>query len=191
MADDAISPSPDLLKQIDLSKNQLTTIPASILCLNNLRDADFSSNSMTFYSFKESLKKIHPSNISSIFWEEVKDEAMSYKRLSFLSNNISTIDIKSSISPPLVLLFFHRFTVSLDSLVCGCKLYSFYNIMHPKTKIATPWNVHEFNTKMLKCDKPDHLHNKLLHDLDPLDFFWCRKYSTLSKKLQMFSKVNG
>ena len=152
MADDAISLSLDLLEYIDLSKNQLTTIPTSILCLSNLQSADFSNNSITFYSFKESLEKIPPSNISSIFWEEVEDEAMSFKQFSFLSNKISTIDIKSSISHPRVLLFFHRFIVSLDTLVCDCKLYSFYNIMHSKEKIATPWNVHEFNQKILKCD---------------------------------------
>ena len=170
IADDAISSSLDSLKYIDISKNRLTTIPASILCLNNLQDADLSGNYITFYSINESLKNIPRSKILSTLREEAEVKAMSFKRLSFLSNNISTIYIDSFDSMPLVLLFFHRFIILLDNLVCDCKLYLFHKIMHVKEGLTSPWDVHDFNKKILKCDKPDHLHNKLLYHLDPFDF---------------------
>ena len=167
IADYAISPSLNSLKHANLSKNQLTTIPTSIFVLPNLQDADLSENYITYESIKDTLKNLTQISMSHRFLQKLHDKPMPF--LSFLSNNISTIEMEclNNNYISLVSFIFQHFIVSLDHLVCDCKLYTFYKLMHSKEK---QWMIHDLNKQTLKCKKPDHLHDKLLYDLDPSNF---------------------
>ena len=172
IAEDAISSSLDAVTHIDLSQNKLTTIPASIFSLHNIQDIDLRGTYITFYSIKKSLQKIPPSNISFILSETVQFEVLSYIHLSFPTNNISAIDFEylNFYPIPVISLFLRYFIVLLDNLVCDCEILSFYNCMDGKVKLTTQKEAHDFYKYTLKCDKPDHLHEKQLRDLHPLDF---------------------
>ena len=171
MADDAISLSLHSLKYTDLSNNQLTAIPTSLFLISNLEGVELSSNFITFESIQESLRNTSQGKLLTLLWG-LNSNIMSFRWFAFHSNNISTIDMESpdQIFNSFISLLFHRFIVWIDSLVCDCKLYPFYNHMHDKLQQKTSWKVHDFNKHTLKCKKPNHLYDKQLYDLKPSDF---------------------